>query len=86
MLVKRIRVKLKRSWTVEPGRERVYYRIEGNYHKVCEEDRSSDWMIIYYDSIDVDLGQIVTVIQVDVNGIQRALEYEVTTEGLAFVS
>lgn len=82
---KKIRIKLKRSWSVEPSRERTYYEIDGPHFKVCEEDRSSDWMVIYYDSIDVNLGQLVTVIQVDVNGIQRALEYEATSEGLAFV-
>ena len=82
----KVRVKLKRQWTVEPSRERTYYRVEGTYHKVCEEDRSTDWLIIYYDSIDVNLGTTISVTQVDVNGLQRTLDYEATSEGLAFVS
>ena len=67
----KVRVKLKRSWSVEPSRERVYYRVEGLYHKVCEEDRSDNWTICYYDSLDVDQGTIVNVIQVDVLGQER---------------
>jgi hypothetical protein len=82
----KVRVKLKRQWTVEPSRERTYYRVEGTYHKVCEEDRSTDWLIIYYDSLDVNLGTTISVTQVDVNGLQRTLDYEATSEGLAFVS
>ena len=82
----KVRVKLKRQWTVEPSRERTYYRVEGTYHKVCEEDRSTDWLIIYYDSLDVNLGTTISVTQVDVNGLQRTLEYQATSEGLAFVS
>ena len=82
----KVRVKLKRQWTVEPSRERTYYRVEGTYHKVCEADRSTDWLIIYYDSLDVLLGTTISVTQVDVNGLQRTLEYQATSEGLAFVS
>ena len=82
----KVRVKLKRQRTVEPSRERTYYRVEGTYHKVCEEDRSTDWLIIYYDSLDVNLGTTISVTQVDVNGLQRTLDYEATSEGLAFVS
>ena len=82
----KVRVKLKRQWTVEPSRERTYYRVEGTYHKVCEEDRSTDWLIIYYDSLDVNLGTTISVTQVDVNGLQRTLDYEATSECLAFVS
>ena len=81
----KVRGKLKRSWSVEPSRERVYYRVEGLYHKVCEEDRSDNWTICYYDSLDVDQGVIVNVIQVDVLGQERHTKYSATSEGLVFV-
>ena len=81
----KVRVKLKRQWTVEPSRERTYYRVDGHYHKVAEEDRSTDWLIIYYDLIDVVQGTTVYVLEVDINGLTKTLEYTATSEGLAFV-
>jgi len=80
----KVRVKLKRQWTVEPSRERTYYRVEGTYHKVEELDESTGWLIIYYDLIDVMQGTIVYVLEVDINGITKTTKKVATSEGLPF--
>ena len=77
-----IRVKLKRSWTVIPSRERIYYRVLGTYHKLCEQDMSNEWTVCYVDSLDVPLKTRVDVIEIDINAVKKISQYEVTNEGL----
>ena len=81
----RVRIKLKRSWSVTASREREYYYIHDDYEKVCENENSDGWQVIYYDHINVSQGALIDVIQIDVLGQQRVTQYQATSEGLVFV-
>ena len=81
----KVRIKLKRSWSVTASREREYYYIYDDYEKVCENENSDGWQVIYYDHINVTQGALIDVVQIDVLGQQRVTQYQATSEGLVFV-